>query len=735
MTRDSAREKLGRHRLRRIRLVSLLALVVCVGGLAIGATGHYAERLRDALFDIYQRVSPRQVPNTFPVLVVEIDQPSLAKYGPWPWPRSRIAQLTERLLEAGALVVGYDIIFATPDRFGADNIIALYPDLDETAQHDLRDAAGPDEIFRRTLAKPDSYVVVARAGVEDPADGSSRPRDTFPVEAQFKGEFPQGLLSFPTALTNIADIDELALGHGLINAEPDADGIIRRMPLVAEVGGRLMPSLALELVRVGARSALAGKNRDPTNAENENDPIGNAFGLKVADDSIALDVELGELRAVRFGHASVPVEPDGTMRLHYTRPVAGRTISAQEVLGGRAAKQQIENKLVIVGFTGVAIGDVASTPLYSKVSGVDIHAQTTEAILLGGWLERPRWAPVAEWTVAVLLALLAIWGLPLLSPYRAVVVSAGVALAVIAVSAYAFLQGRMLIDVVLPLLGAGLPATVAMAGILLSTDRRRRELNSILAANQVRAEEARHIQFAMLPSPESLALMPQGVEIAPFLAPAQDVGGDFYDAFMLDGSRVCFSIGDVAGKSISAALFMAVAKALSKSVVLRGETDLKSIANEVSREVARENPDEMFVTMLLGILDLDTGTAQLCNAGHENPVIVRAGGEVELVAMEGGPPFCVMDEFDYPVETVTLGPGDVLFLVTDGVTEAWSAQGELFGRDRLVRCLADIGDDTGNLETMVRRLVDTVREFEGAREPEDDLTVMALRFSGRGGGP
>ena len=307
------------------------------------------------------------------------------------------------------------------------------------------------------------------------------------------------------------------------------------------------------------------------------------------------------------------------------------------------------------------------------------------------------------------------------------IVSACIVVAVIGVSVGAFLFGSMLIDIILPVVGAGLPATVAMAGILLSTDRRRRELNEVVAVNKARAREAREIQFAMLPSPEALARLPDNVDIAPFLAPAQDVGGDFYDAFMLDERRLCFSVGDVAGKSISAALFMAVTKALSKSVILRGGTDLKQIASELGREVERENPDEMFVTMLIGLLDLETGEVQLCNAGHENPIVMRSRGDIELFDMQGGPPFCVLEGFDYPVETLKLDPGDTLVLVTDGITEAWSPEGELFGRERLIKTLSGLMD-SAQAETLVRKLVDTVRGFEGDREPVDDLTVLVIRY-------
>lgn len=727
MTSKTAAERLRPESVRLIRAIGSIVLVLCLIGLAVGTSSRQIGRIRDAVSDIYQRVYPRTISKDFPALVVEIDQASLDKYGPWPWPRTRIASLTGKLFDYGALVVGFDIIFSEPDRFGGKHFVTLYPGLPDDVKSSLRELAKPDADLIDVLGGAQTHVVVARAGVKRLSDGSSRPLERLAVEAEFKGGIPKGLLAFPGALSNIEDIDEVARGHGLINAEPDADGVMRRIPLVSMVGGRLMPAFALELIRVGSVARIKQGGDEIVGAALPGNIPFERLEIDVADQFITLGLENDQLRAVSFGHFRVPVSADGTMRLHYSEPVAGRTVSALAFLEGKVARSEVERKLVIVGFTGIAIQDVVTTPLLSKASGSDVHAQVIEAIFYDGWLERPHWAPALEWTGTVLLGFLAVWLLPLLTPGRAVVISVVLAGAIVMLSILAFTQANWLIDIVLPAVGAGLPATVTMAGILLSTDHRRRELRDIVRVDRARAEEARQIQFAMLPAQEDLARLPAAVDVAPFLAPAQDVGGDFYDASMLDEQRLYFAIGDVAGKSISAALFMAVAKALSKSVVLRPHLDFQSMVNEISREVSRENPDEMFVTVLLGIMDLETGRTDLCNAGHENPIIIRNSGKVEAFAMDGGPPFCVLDGFEYPIETLTLAPGDTLVMVTDGVTEAWSPEEELFGRERLLSTLAGFKHQ-GSSETLVRRLVDAVRAHEGDREPVDDLTVMALAY-------
>ena len=145
-------------------------------------------------------------------------------------------------------------------------------------------------------------------------------------------------------------MDELALGHGLINAEPDPDGVMRRMPLVAEVGGRLTPSFALELIRVAAKAAIARKGPDIVGTKTPGGIPIEKLEIVVRDKFIDLDVQQGVVRAVSFGNFRVPVAADGTMRLHYSRPVEGRTVSATDILEQRLAKSEVFNKLAIVGF-------------------------------------------------------------------------------------------------------------------------------------------------------------------------------------------------------------------------------------------------------------------------------------------------------------------------------------------------------------------------------------------------
>ena len=230
----------------------------------------------------------------------------------------------------------------------------------------------------------------------------------------------------------------------------------------------------------------------------------------------------------------------------------------------------------------------------------------------------------------------------------------------------------------------------------------------------------------MLLPREELSQISPAVDIDAVLQPAKTVGGDLYDAFRFDDGRVCFLVGDVTGKGVPASLFMALSKALSRSLLMRPATPLGAAVREINAELSHDNRQAMAVSVLVGVLHPADGRLDLCCAGHDNPVIVDAAGNAREVDLDGGPPLCVAETYPYPVETHTLGPGETLFAFTDGLTEAQDPAGELFGRTRAHAAMARAAK-AGDVSASVDLLVAEVRAFEAGGEPSDDLTILAVR--------
>jgi phosphoserine phosphatase RsbU/P len=271
----------------------------------------------------------------------------------------------------------------------------------------------------------------------------------------------------------------------------------------------------------------------------------------------------------------------------------------------------------------------------------------------------------------------------------------------------------------------------ARIGACLEKKRLRDEVMRYLARIEGELKSARDIQMSMVPAVFPPPTPEHPVEIFAALEPARQVGGDLYDFFYTGEGRLWFLIGDVSDKGAPAALFMARTKTLVRLVatLLRmpdgGPPTPHDIMVRVNDELSRENGMSMFVTLLLGMLNLGTGELQCCNAGHLAPYVLGREG-VEALKIPRGKPLGVRAGTAYASGARTLVPGEGLFLLTDGVTEAMDGEGKPFGEARLEAILRAVAME--NSANIVAAVVGKVREFTTAVPPSDDVAALALRF-------
>ena len=210
--------------------------------------------------------------------------------------------------------------------------------------------------------------------------------------------------------------------------------------------------------------------------------------------------------------------------------------------------------------------------------------------------------------------------------------------------------------------------------------------------------------------------------------PAREVGGDFYDFFLVDDDHLCVVIADVSGKGIPGALFMMVSKAILESVAMLGRS-AGQILTKMNDGICSNNQVDMFVTVWVGILEISTGKLTAANAGHEYPVLKRVGGDYELLRDKHGFVIGGMPGVQYKEYELQLNPGDRLFLYTDGVPEATDGNAELFGTDRMLDALNGVKD--GSPEEVLAGVRRAVDGFVKDAEQFDDLTMLCLEYKGR----
>ena len=240
---------------------------------------------------------------------------------------------------------------------------------------------------------------------------------------------------------------------------------------------------------------------------------------------------------------------------------------------------------------------------------------------------------------------------------------------------------------------------------------------------------AARIQSDMLPS--LFPAFPERHEFDVFatMTPAKEVGGDFYDFFLVDYNHIALVMGDVSGKGVPASLFMVISRTLIKySTIKGGELSPSKILADVNNQLCEGNDSDLFVTVWVAIIDLTTGIGVAANAGHEHPAIKRANGKYELSIYKHSPALAVMEDIKFAEHEFKLYPGDKLFVYTDGVTEATNIFNELYGSDRLVEALNKEADASN--EVILNRVQKSIDTFTKGAPQFDDITMLGFTYYG-----
>ena len=242
-------------------------------------------------------------------------------------------------------------------------------------------------------------------------------------------------------------------------------------------------------------------------------------------------------------------------------------------------------------------------------------------------------------------------------------------------------------------------------------------------------EYAKQIQLSALPTNFTQNTEKSRFDIFAQMIAAKEVGGDFYDFYMLDENRVAFVVADVSGKGIPAAMFMMTSKTIIKDLAERG-LDANEIFTQANEKLCENNESGMFVTAWMGILDLNTGRLQYANAGHNPPLVMRNGGDFEYLKFRPGFVLAGMEGIRYRLGETILEKGDRIFLYTDGVSEATDTHQQLYGEERLQTYLN--GHKTLAPQPLLEQLKNNIDEFVGEAPQFDDITMLVLDYKGDG---
>ena len=257
-----------------------------------------------------------------------------------------------------------------------------------------------------------------------------------------------------------------------------------------------------------------------------------------------------------------------------------------------------------------------------------------------------------------------------------------------------------------------------------------RRMADALAASRKRMEEelqiGREIQMSLLPA--TLSEEPE-FSLCALCEPAFEVGGDFYDHYFIRKNQLCFCVGDVSGKGVPAALFMAVAKTMLRDHAYGGKNRTAEIVRQVNQQISVHNPASMFCSLFIAILDIKSGLLVYTNAGHNPPFFKENEGSYELIKDKHGPVIGVSDEIVYDEGRIQMKPGDTILVYTDGVTEAIGPNDDFYTVERFRDILE--GEKLGEPPAVVSAVADDVRRFKGKAHQADDITLICLQYRGQ----
>jgi serine phosphatase RsbU (regulator of sigma subunit) len=666
----------------RLRAAAAGILIAVAAGLVAASPAF--DWLRGFSIDVltmlrWQAFGNSHMPASSPVVVVAIDEETF-KTAPFEGSPSstwtpEIGRVLTAIIDGGAKVVGFDIIFPTSIeqsavRFG-----------DETLGSRLR---GFDRDYLRALA------IGARAGKVVLGQVQHKDDPVLPSPGQ-----------------------RAAVGHGrnirALNVYSDPDGVVRRIPLAFSVDGESVPSMPAELAARATGASASTKVRT----------------AGAVADTITLNFEGGADDIPTFSLADLRACAEKDDKDFFRRHFDGKIVLIGTLLD--VEDRKITSKRLATAPEGARAERCAiTTPTGGQtftrgsISGVYVQATAVNNLMRGDALT--ELGRIGTGIVSFALAALAVAAALVLGPAAAVLAFLAIAAAWIAAAVIAF-RDALALPLVEPLVTslAALGATVGYR--LVVADRLMAAQMAEKRARDAEMASAAAIQRAMLPEAQQESFAEGQLDIFAQMIPAKEVGGDLYDIVKLDENHVVITIGDVCGKGVPAALFMAISQTVMRLSV-RSSENLQAEIGAANNLLVANNRETMFTTLFCGVLDVTTGTMTYCNCGHNPPLVLRKGESTFEQLRNSGPALAIMDDISYGVRSITLVPGDMLFLYTDGVSEAEDPQQDMFEMPRLEQALLETRDRPAR--SVVEHVVKRVTEFAKGAPQSDDITCVAV---------
>ena len=637
-------------------------------------------------FDMYQKVFPLKK-NDSNVIIIDIDEKSLSKFGQFPWNRSIFAKIIENVDSTNPKAIGFDVFFSEKDKQSPEEIIKSYNILANDVINYLVNIKGHDERFRQQLENSKSVLAVLGSNVSSHGSYDRKAKARFLSKG---GDPNQFTYNYPYSIGSLEKLEKSAKGLGSISFLDQTDGIIRSLPLIVRFNKKIYPTMGLEMVRVG---------------ENQKN----------------LYVELDEVGVKRISVRphKVLTDPNGILWIRYKESQKQQYISASSIFEGKFDKSRFENKFVLIGASAQGLFDLVKTPLGVTIPGVEVHANVIENILDQTYLIRNPNIYVFELLFSIILVCITFLLSQKIKPKYSLSIFF-ISLIIIIMIGFSFFTFRsQLIDISYPIF-------MLLVTFLTGLYFRFIEENKIALENL--KKEAKLLKERELAGDVQKSLFPDISKYENFIyarnIPARDVSGDYFDVISVGKDEYYFTLADVSGKGVKAGMYMAKASSTFRTLS-NLSYPLEKVVYLVNNEIVEAKFKGMFVTAVFGKINVKTGDVTFINAGHESIMVVDSDKNFEFIKSEL-PPIGIIKYFaESMVKSKTMNLNDKTFVVyTDGVTEGYLKNGQEMGAEGVERIVKNLNDVTP------KNIVDSITaELNwGSDKLRDDITCLALNI-------
>ena len=635
-------------------------------------------------FDLYQKVFPLKNINS-EVIIIDIDEKSLGKFGQFPWSRSVFAKIIENVNQADPKSIGFDVFFTEKDKQSPDQIIKSY-NLSPSDFSEFNKIKGHDEIFTEQLRNSKSVIAVLGSNVVSHGSYDRKSKARFLSKGGNPKNFTYG---FPHSIGSLEMLEKNSKGLGSISFLDQTDGIIRSIPLIVKLEDKLFPTMGLEMIRVGESKK-------------------NIF------------IEMNELgiNKINIKPHKIKSDPNGIIWIRFKKQLKSQYISASSVFDGTFDDERFKNKYVLIGASAQGLFDLVKTPLGgSTIPGVEVHANVIENILNNNFLIRDPKLFILELIASILLVSIVFFLSQKLKPKFSLFIFFGSILLTVLFGFTIFLTKSSLIDISYPIF---MLTITFLSGLYF----RFVEENKIALENL--KKEAKLLKERELAGGVQKSLFPDISKFENFIyalnIPARDVSGDYFDVIKVNKDEYYFTLADVSGKGVKAGMYMAKASSIFRTLT-NLSFPLEKVVYGVNNELVEAKFKGMFVTAVFGKFNLETGEVNFVNAGHESIMIVDRQKNFEFIKSEM-PPIGIIKYFtESMVKSTTINLKDKTFIVyTDGVTEGYLKNGQELGAEGVQKIISNKDNLTPKI--IVNSIADELNW--GADKLRDDITCLAL---------